>query len=98
VLQSPSGVSPVKVGAPKAHLGLKLRLSSRPAEPLRLLGRRSVDLAGHARTVFPPRTRAREPARRRGDGEEDRAVSLGEALELTLLIARKDPRRHPYAV
>src|SRR5438552_3499175 len=37
-------------------------------------------------------TRAREPARRRGDREG--WIRLDEALELTLLIAEKNPRRH----
>lgn len=56
--------------------------------------RRSIDLAGPPLRDLPTSARAQEPARRRGDSEADRGLSLGEALELTILIARKDPRRH----
>jgi hypothetical protein len=35
-----------------------------------------------------------QPARRRGDRELPQ-LNLTDALDLTMLIARKDPRRHP---
>ena len=39
--------------------------------------------------------RARKPARREATVKEIGRLRLAEALELTLLIAREDPRRHP---
>ena len=58
-------------------------------------GRRSVDFAGPAVRNLAEGTQAREPSSRRGSCKELPQISLADALELTILFARKDPRRHP---
>jgi hypothetical protein len=57
--------------------------------------RSSVDLAGHPYTIF---RRALERGNLMGaeaTAKQLPQLGLADALELTLLIARKDPRRHP---
>jgi hypothetical protein len=58
-------------------------------------GRRSVDLAGASVHGLSAGARAQELARRRGDGEGTPTDQLSDALDLIVLIARKDPRRLP---
>jgi hypothetical protein len=53
--------------------------------------RRSFDLAGACTHRFPTSAGTREPARRAATATEISQISLSEALELTVLIARKEP-------
>jgi hypothetical protein len=50
---------------------------------------------GHARTVFRRALERGNLLVAEATAKEIGRISLAEALELTLLIARKDPRRHP---
>jgi hypothetical protein len=58
-------------------------------------GRRSVDLAGPSAEPLPTGDRARHLTVAEARARELPRVSPTDALELAILIARKDPRRHP---
>ena len=56
-------------------------------------GRSSVDLAGHPRTIFR-RARTRHLVLAEVTAREIGRVTISEALELTALVARKQPERY----
>jgi hypothetical protein len=65
------------------------------AEPSRPRGGGIATSQGHARTVFRRALERGNLLVAEATAKEIGRLSLDEALELTLLIARKDPRRHP---
>ncbi len=56
---------------------------------------RSVDLTGPSLFDLPPRTPARDLLVAEATAKELPPLNLTDALELTILIARKEPRQHP---
>jgi hypothetical protein len=68
---------------------------TRLARPSRSRRGASDDLPGHARTNFRRALERGNLLVAEATAKEIGRLSLDEALELTLLIARKDPRRHP---
>jgi hypothetical protein len=59
------------------------------------LGRRSVDLAGPLLRDLPEALKRGNVLAAMAAAKELPPLNLTDALELTILIARKDPRRHP---
>jgi hypothetical protein len=55
----------------------------------------NVDLAGHPRTVFRRALEHGNLLVAEATAREVGRITLDEALDLTLLIARKEPRQHP---
>jgi hypothetical protein len=68
---------------------------SRLGRPSRPWGGGASTSRGHPRTVFRRALQHENLVVAEATAKEVGRVSLAEALELTVLIARKDPRRHP---
>jgi hypothetical protein len=65
-------------------------------QPSRPPGRRTIDLAGPRLRDLPTRARAQNLLIAESTAKELSQLSLSDALDLIMLIARKDPRRHPH--
>jgi hypothetical protein len=80
----------------------RLRIASAPSPRTPLLDRsteyRSLRVSGQGRanyTIFPESLGARDLTGAEATAKELPRLGLVDALELTILIARKNPRRHP---